>query len=81
MLFSFCGFPFHAPMGSTSIPLLTLKVGDVISLDIPEKTVALVDDVPLMECWYGQQGGKYALKIDRFLSCEEPEPALGGSNG
>jgi hypothetical protein len=26
MLFSFCGFPFHAPMGSTSIPLLTLKI-------------------------------------------------------
>ena len=61
--------------------ILTMKVGDVISLDIPEKTVALVDDVPLMECRYGQQGGKYALKIDRFLSCEEPEPALGGSNG
>ena len=61
--------------------ILTMKVGDVISLDIPEKTVALVDDVPLMECRYGQQGGKYALKIDRFLSCEDAEPALGGSNG
>lgn len=61
--------------------ILTMKVGDVISLDIPEKTVALVDEVPLMECWYGQQGGKYALKIDRFLSCEDVEPALGGSNG
>jgi flagellar motor switch protein FliM len=45
-----------------------MKVGDIIPLDIPDKVVALVDDVPLMECRYGQQGGQYALKVDRFMA-------------
>jgi flagellar motor switch protein FliM len=59
--------------------ILHMKVGDVIPMTIPETIVASVDDVPLMECRYGQQGGQYALKIERFLSSEgqEQEPALG----
>jgi flagellar motor switch protein FliM len=51
-----------------------MKVGDIIPIDIPEKIVALVDDVPLMECRYGQQGGQYALKIERFMASENAEP-------
>jgi hypothetical protein len=51
-------------------PDLKMKVGDIIPLDIPETVVALVDDVPLMECRYGQQGGQYALKVDRFMAAE-----------
>jgi flagellar motor switch protein FliM len=34
-----------------------------------------------MECRYGQQGGQYALKIDRFMAAENAEAPLGESNG
>jgi flagellar motor switch protein FliM len=61
--------------------ILTMKVGDVIPLEVPDKIVALVDDVPLMECRYGQQRGQYALKIDRFMASENAEAPLGESNG
>jgi hypothetical protein len=50
-----------------------MKVGDIIPIDIPDKVIALVDDVPLMECRYGQQGGQYALKIDRFMAADNEE--------
>ena len=58
-----------------------MKVGDIIPLDIPDKVVALVDEVPLMECAYGQQGGQYALKIERFLATENIESVAGEING
>ena len=61
--------------------ILTMKVGDVIPLEVPDKIVALVDDVPLMECRYGQQGGQYALKIDHFMTIENQETPQGESNG
>jgi flagellar motor switch protein FliM len=61
--------------------ILTMQVGDIIPLDIPETVVAFVDDVPLMECRYGQQGGQYALKIDRFMAADNAETPLGESNG
>jgi flagellar motor switch protein FliN/FliY len=60
-----------------SAPDSPMKVGDIIPLDIPDKIVALVDDVPLMECRYGQQGGQYALKIDRFMASENAEASSG----
>lgn len=60
--------------------ILKMRVGDVIPVNIPESVVAHVDDVPLMECKYGQQGGQYALKIERFMSSENQEPALGENN-
>ena len=71
-----------APLGSSSITLgqvLKLKVGDVIPLNVPETTIATVDDVALMECRYGQSGGQYALKIERFIppESEEISSALG----
>ena len=61
--------------------ILTMQVGDIIPLDIPATVVAFVDDVPLMECRYGQQGGQYALKIDRFMAADNVETSLGESNG
>ncbi len=73
-----------AELGTSSITLgqiLKLKVGDVIPINIPEHIVAHVDDIPLMECHYGQQGGQYALKIERFLSSESMEPAMGEQHG
>ncbi|SBT05030.1 flagellar motor switching and energizing component [Candidatus Accumulibacter aalborgensis] len=61
--------------------ILKMKVGDIIAIDIPEKVVALVDNVPLMECRYGQQGGQYALKVEHFIASENQESPLGERNG
>ncbi len=61
--------------------ILAMKVGDIVPIDIPEKVIAQVDDVPLMECRYGQQGGQYALKIDHFMTIENQETPQGESNG
>jgi flagellar motor switch protein FliM len=56
-----------------------MKVGDVIPVEIPETIVALVDGVPLLECTFGQQQGKYAIKVSRFIAAEEePEPVKQG---
>ena len=73
-----------AKLATTTLNLrqiLTMQVGDIIPLDIPATVVAFVDDVPLMECRYGQQCGQYALKIDRFMAADNAETSLGESNG
>ncbi|WP_300451281.1 flagellar motor switch protein FliM [Accumulibacter sp.] len=73
-----------AKLATTTVSLrqiLNMKVGDVVPIDIPEKVIALVDDVPLMECRYGQQHGQYALKIDHFIASENQDTALGESSG
>lgn len=77
-----------AHLGNGKITLgqiLELKAGDVIPINIPQHIEALVDNVPLMECSYGQQNGQYALKVERFIasSSDVPanEPALGEKNG
>ncbi|MDR2112074.1 MAG: flagellar motor switch protein FliM [Candidatus Accumulibacter sp.] len=69
-----------ATLGTSTITLgeiLKLKAGDIVPLDIPEKIVACVDDIPVVECTYGQQGGQYALKINRFITqgADEMAPA------
>jgi flagellar motor switch protein FliM len=72
-----------ARLASTTVTLgqiLKMKEGDIIPISIPEEIIAHVDDVPLMECRYGQQGGQYALKIERFIAPESQEPALGETN-
>jgi flagellar motor switch protein FliM len=77
-----------AHLGTGNITLgqiLKLKAGDIIPFHIPERIEALVDNVPLMECSYGQQNGQYALKVERFIasSPDAPaaEPAMGEKNG
>ncbi|KAG0772717.1 hypothetical protein G6F22_015498 [Rhizopus arrhizus] len=42
--------------------LMSLKVGDVLPVDVPETIIANVDGVPLMECGYGVFNGQYALR-------------------
>jgi flagellar motor switch protein FliM len=73
-----------AQLATTTVTLgqiLRMKTGDIIPLSIPEKIVAKVDDIPLMECRYGQQGGQYALRIERFITQESEEIALGEPHG
>jgi flagellar motor switch protein FliM len=73
-----------ARLASTTMTLgqiLKMKTGDIIPLHIPEVIVAHVDDIPLMECRYGQQGGQYALKIEKFITPESEEIAQGEHHG
>jgi flagellar motor switch protein FliM len=77
-----------AHLGSSKITLgqiLKLKAGDVIPFNIQEKIEATVDNVPLMECSYGQQNGQYALKVERFIASPPDLPAfdkaIGEHNG
>lgn len=51
--------------------IIDLKVGDVISLDLPEAVIAQVDGIPLFECHYGQKNGQLALKVDRVLQTHD----------
>jgi flagellar motor switch protein FliM len=67
-----------ATLGTASITLgeiLKLKSGDIIPLDISEKIIASVDSIPVVECTYGQLGGQYALKINRFITQGDDEKA------
>jgi flagellar motor switch protein FliM len=56
--------------------LLHLQAGDVISLDLPDKVVAEVEGVRLLECRYGVVNGHYALKVNKVMS-----PAGGDGGG
>jgi flagellar motor switch protein FliM len=47
--------------------ILSMKVGDVIPLTVPEPLTANVDGVPVMECTYGKLNGQYALRIDKLI--------------
>ena len=70
-----------ANLGHTPVTLrqiMDLKVGDVVSLDLPEAVVAQVDGVPMFECHYGQKNGQYALKVDRVLEGYERVSCAGG---
>lgn len=51
-----------------------LKVGDILPLTVSETVEARVEGVPLMECRYGVQNGKYAIKAERFVTT--PDEAL-----
>ena len=73
-----------AQLASTTVTLgqiLKMKTGDIIPINIPDKIVVNVDHIPLMECRYGQQGGQYALKIERFMTMDNEDPVLGAQNG
>ncbi len=48
--------------------LLNMKVGDLFSIDIPERVVAEVNGVPMFDCRYGIAGGHYALSIARVIA-------------
>lgn len=73
-----------AQLASTTVSLgqiLKMQVGDIIPISVPDTIIAKVDDIPLMECRYGQQGGQFALKIERFMTSEGDESLLGGRHG
>ncbi|HEY5762760.1 MAG TPA: flagellar motor switch protein FliM, partial [Rhodocyclaceae bacterium] len=62
--------------------ILKLKAGDVIPVTLPDTVVTTIDDTPVMECRYGKQNGKLALRVERMIqSAADDEPQLGGRNG
>ena len=72
-----------ANLATTTVTLgqiLKLKTGDILPITIPDSLVASVDDIPLMECRYGQQGGQFALKIERFITPESDDNAPKGQH-
>lgn len=52
--------------------LLSLKVNDVLPIDMPEKITAHVDSVPILEGTYGTFNNKYAICVQNFLANTEP---------
>ncbi|BAK76025.1 flagellar motor switch protein FliM [Pseudogulbenkiania sp. NH8B] len=72
-----------ATLAGTSVTLgqvLNLKQGDVVTLEIPEKIIADVSGIPVVECTYGTVQGHYALKVETILAGahELAEPKAGG---
>jgi len=59
--------------------LTELRVGDVISLAVPETLEATVNGIPVLDCKYGVSNGQYALKVQRVRV--PPPPDHGGPNG
>ncbi len=52
---------------STLRGVLNMKVGDVIALTLPETIELKVDEIPILECRYGQLNGLYALSVENII--------------
>lgn len=66
-----------ANMGSANVTLgdiLNMKIGDVISIAVPEHVTAEVDGVPVMECSYGKLNGQYALRVEKLIYSANDTP-------
>jgi flagellar motor switch protein FliM len=48
--------------------LMTMTVGDIISVDMPPLVTAQVDGVPIFDCRYGALNGQYAIRIESVLT-------------
>jgi flagellar motor switch protein FliM len=53
--------------------LMALKPGDFIELDLAETIVAKSDGVPIFQCRYGVSNGRYAIRIQDFLSTPQAQ--------
>jgi flagellar motor switch protein FliM len=50
--------------------IVEMKVGDIVSLDIPELVPLNVDGVPVAFCRRGVRNGQYAVKLEQFAAEE-----------
>jgi flagellar motor switch protein FliM len=60
-------------MQSSIGQLLKLQIGDVLPVDIPEKIVATVNGVPVMECGYGTSNKHYALRVLQMIDHQDSD--------
>lgn len=63
--------------------IVDMRVGDVIPLAVQPLLQAEVDGVPVFECRQGTRNGRYALRVERFITAEETDsPTIpGAQNG
>ncbi|EPC04533.1 flagellar motor switch protein FliM [Litchfieldella anticariensis FP35 = DSM 16096] len=47
--------------------VMSLKVGDVLPIELPDLVTANVDGVPVMRCEYGSQQGQRALRVSELI--------------
>ncbi len=52
---------------------MKLRKGDVLPIEISPEITAHVDGVPVMECTYGTSHNRYALRVKKVLTHNEPE--------
>jgi len=53
--------------GTTLRAILDMRIGDVIPLNLPKTVQLKVDQVPVLECSYGQFNSLYALCVERLI--------------
>ena len=61
----------RAELGHTRTTLgevLKMQVGEFIALDVADPIIAMVGEVPVMECKYGAFNGQYALRVEKMLA-------------
>ena len=66
-----------ARVPATIEQLLSMKVGDVIALDLDEDVICEVDGVPIFACRYGTSNNQYAVKIEKVLAIPQSDNQLG----
>jgi len=60
--------------------LLRLNVGDFIEFDLQPSIVTKVDGVPLFDADYGVVNGRYAIKINEFLTSPQEDNFAGANH-
>ena len=56
----------------TAIParlsqVMSLKIGDILPMELPETVLTSVDGIPVLECEYGSQNERRALRVVRMI--------------
>jgi flagellar motor switch protein FliM len=65
--------------------LVSLRVGDILPIELPAEIVGRIDDVPVMMCEYGNQNGRRALRVTKLINHillnnkPSPRPVIGAS--
>lgn len=54
--------------------IMALKIGDVVPISIPDQVNVEIDNVPVLKCTYGQQNGRYAVKVEEFITAPPEIP-------
>jgi flagellar motor switch protein FliM len=63
-----------AALGHATVTLgdiVKMKAGDIVPIEIDEQLIALVEEIPVLQCRFGVQNGQYALKVERFATSDE----------
>lgn len=60
--------------------IVNMRAGDVIPLNVPRLLECEVDGVPVIQVQYGMQSGRYAVKVERFLSQQDADTTFTGDN-